>query len=82
MYTMFEWMQSLDPVKVEAERFAVYRPDGDKTQDVVEPHRPPVMTPTRKERRKMARQSVTQGLNLSPAQQRAVNKWMEGLDNE
>ena len=75
MFTMFEWMQSLDPVKVEAERFAVYR---------VEPEPAPIQqpvtfTPTRKERKKLARKSVTSGLDLTVAQQRAVDAWMEGI---
>lgn len=77
MFTMFEWMQSLDPAKVEAERFAVYRPATLETE-TVERHRPPVMTPTRKQRKQNARKDVTKGLDLTAAQQRAISKWMEG----
>ena len=77
---MFEWMQSLDPAKVEAERFAVYRPATVETVQPVERHRPPVMTPTRRQRREKARKDVTKGLDLTPAQQRAISKWMEGQE--
>ena len=73
---MFEWMQSLNPAKVEAERFAVYRPEPEPEYR----HRPPVMTPTRKQRRQDARKSLTRGLDLPPAQERAVTKWLEGLE--
>lgn len=75
MFTMFEWMQSLDPVKVEAERFAVYRREPEPVREL----QPVTFTPTRKERREKVRKDVTRGLDLSPAQERAVLKWLEGL---
>lgn len=74
MFTMFEWMQSLDPVKVEAERFAVYRREPEPVREL----QPVTFTPTRRERREKARKDVTRGLDLTPAQQRAVDAWMKG----
>lgn len=76
MFTMFEWMQSLDPAKVELERFAVFQTAVLVFPD--EPARPPARMVSKKTERKLARERITSGLDLTEAQQRAVDNWLKG----
>lgn len=76
MFTMFEWMQSLDPAEVEKERFAVFQ--SAVLVSPTEPARPPVRMVSKKTERELARKRITKGLDLSPAQQRAIDNWLKG----
>jgi hypothetical protein len=77
MFTMFEWMQSLDPAKVERERFTV--PPRNEAPLLFQPE-PPKVTPAqlRKKESQLTLESITKGINLTPAQLRAVSAWWKG----
>lgn len=87
---MDEWLRSLDPVRLEAERFsltpeaarALLTPTGKvrKRKMVLPPPRfapQPVM----KRKSQVLRESLYARLNLSEAQKRAVWNYWKGLEN-
>ena len=78
-YTMFEWMQSLDPVKVEQERFAIWKSDQPAWQFQPEPAKPTRQQVQKKEFQATV-ESITSGLDLNQAQLRAVTNWWKGQE--
>jgi hypothetical protein len=79
MFTMFEWMQSLDPAKVERERFTV--PPRNEAPLLFQPEPPKVTRAMVAKKEFQANlESITKGLDLNEAQLRAVSNWWKGQE--
>ena len=84
--TMFEWFQTLDATKLEAERFGVGADDAadlrkkyDQKYESPTRFQPEVLFLSKREKQKMLHNRITSGLGLDLAQNRAVEKWLEGI---
>lgn len=64
MTTMLEWMESLDIQVLERERFAVWDRQPSKREA--------------EKKLQVTLESITKGINLNQAQQRAVTNWWKG----
>lgn len=73
--TMDAWLLSVDPRKVEAERFSLTPTEARKILRRMYPQK---RGPYKRKSRPMP-ESLWQGLNLSEAQKRAVIKWWKGM---
>lgn len=74
---MFEWMQSLDPAKVEAERFTV-PPRNERPMFFQPAPRKVTRAEVAKKELQVTLESITRGLDLNEAQLRAVTNWWKG----
>lgn len=86
MFTMFEWFQSLDAATLESERFGISAEDAKKLPEkYAEAYLPPArfqpyfLFLSKSEKQKMLHNRITSGLGLDLAQNRAVQKWLEGI---
>ena len=86
MFTMFEWFQSIDPQKLERERFGVASTDASriayryaKKYDQPYQHQPEVLFLSKRQKQQLLRDRITSGLNLNLKQKSAVDNWLEGI---